>query len=114
MNPEDLKFMCDPFPDPADCGRCLPPAESSHVGAGTEENSIAPDGKLMGVPVTVESGTVQSGTPVALFQTRIAFGATVNRQQYDVAPDGRFLINQTAGDATAAPITILQNWKPPK
>jgi len=75
---------------------------------------IAPDGKLMGVPITVEAGTVKPGTPVALFQTRVALGATVNRQQYDVAPDSRFLINQTAGDAAAAPITILQNWKPPK
>jgi len=28
------------------------------------------------------------------------------------ARDGRFLINQPAGDATAAPITLLMNWKP--
>jgi len=29
---------------------------------------------------------------------------------YDVAPDGRFLINVTSGDATTQPITVLQHW----
>jgi hypothetical protein len=32
-------------------------------------------------------------------------------QQYDVARDGRFLIN-TVLDGAPAPITLLQNWKP--
>ena len=31
--------------------------------------------------------------------------------QYDVAPDGRFLIN-TVLDSAGAPITLLQNWNP--
>jgi hypothetical protein len=34
-------------------------------------------------------------------------------EAYDVAPDGRFLINATTEDATASPITLFQNWKPP-
>jgi hypothetical protein len=34
-------------------------------------------------------------------------------RQYDVAPDGRFLIN-TELDTAAAPITLLQNWTPPE
>jgi len=48
---------------------------------------------------------------VVLFQTRIWGGGTniVNRQQYDVAPDDRFLINVTE-DGTN-PITLLLNWK---
>ena len=36
-----------------------------------------------------------------------------SRQQYDVAADGRFLINVTSDGVTASPITVLQNWKPP-
>ena len=32
-------------------------------------------------------------------------------RQYDVAPDGRFLIN-TELDSAAAPITLIQNWNP--
>jgi len=48
---------------------------------------------------------------VVLFQTRIWGGGTniVNRQQCDVAPDDRFLINVTE-DGTN-PITLLLNWK---
>jgi hypothetical protein len=49
---------------------------------------------------------------VALFQTRIWGGGTnaFNRQQNDVAPDGRFLINVVTEDATSTPITVLLNW----
>ena len=36
-----------------------------------------------------------------------------SRQQYDVTADGRFLINVNSDDATASPITVRQNWKPP-
>jgi hypothetical protein len=50
---------------------------------------------------------------VALFQTRI-YGGGVNLNSgpnYDVARDGRFLINTILDDA-ASPITLIQNWKP--
>jgi hypothetical protein len=32
-------------------------------------------------------------------------------QQYDAAPDGRFLIN-TVRNSPDTPITLLQNWQP--
>ena len=38
----------------------------------------------------------------------VSTDAQQNRQ-YDVAPDGRFLIN-TELDSAAAPITLLMNW----
>ena len=50
-----------------------------------------------------------------LFPTRIVGGATQSSplgRQYDIAPDGRFLIN-TVLDAPATPITLIQNWNPP-
>jgi hypothetical protein len=52
--------------------------------------------------------------PVALFPTHIAGGGMEAQQgrQYDVAPDGRFLINAVAGDAATVPITLLMNWNP--
>jgi hypothetical protein len=34
------------------------------------------------------------------------------RPQYDVAPDGRFLINVTTDEAVASPITVVLNWTP--
>jgi hypothetical protein len=37
---------------------------------------------------------------------------TGTRQQYDVAPDGRFLINVNVDEGTAAPITVITNWHP--
>jgi hypothetical protein len=48
-----------------------------------------------------------------LFPTCI-FGSgvdTAQGRQYDVAPDGRFLINTLLDDAVA-PITLLMNWNP--
>jgi len=43
----------------------------------------------------------------------VAGAGMSSRQQYDVAADGRFLINAISDDATSSPITVLQNWKPP-
>ena len=82
---------------------------------GKELYFLAPDATMMAVPVTAAGASFETGTPVALFPTRIVDGGTVasNRPQYDVARDGRFLINQPVRDATAAPITLILNWQPP-
>ena len=81
---------------------------------GKELYYIAPDGKLMAVPIFVKDTAIEPGTPVALFQTRIwGGGANANqRQQYDVSRDGQFLINVNTEDAATSPITLLLNWKP--
>ena len=82
---------------------------------GRELFYIAPDSKLMAVPITVASDgqSVEPGRAVALFNTRIAGGAVVGigRQQYDISKDGkRFLINQSVGDSRVSPITVVLNW----
>jgi hypothetical protein len=67
---------------------------------------------MMAAPIAVTGTTLAPGAPVMLFATRI-YGGGVDQQlgwQYDVAPDGRFLIN-TELDSVAAPITLLQNWQ---
>jgi hypothetical protein len=81
---------------------------------GRELYYIAPNGTLMAVPITMKGTALEPGTPVPLFQTRIWGGGAnaTQGQQYDVAPDGRFLINVVTKDAAAAPITLLLNWKP--
>jgi len=80
---------------------------------GKELYYIAPGGALMAVPITTTASSISPGVPVALFQTRIvgngAFLSGLNGN-YDVAPDGRFLINVTSGDAATQPITVLQHW----
>jgi serine/threonine-protein kinase len=82
---------------------------------GKEIYYVAPDGNLMAAPIAVNGATIEPGRPVALFHPRIYGGGTdVNiGAQYDIAREGRFLINTVLEDAAASPITLLQNWKPP-
>jgi Tol biopolymer transport system component len=80
---------------------------------GREMYYLDPKGVMMAVPITVTATTLQPGAAFVLFPTRI-LGGGVDRglgPQYDVAPDGRFLINMVQDEA-AAPITLLMNWNP--
>jgi serine/threonine protein kinase/Tol biopolymer transport system component len=85
---------------------------------GQELFYVAPDGKLMAVPiqVTADSHILSPGTPIALFPTRFANGANItlgpllSKAQYAVARDGRFLMNVAAEDTTPSPITLVLNW----
>jgi Tol biopolymer transport system component len=81
---------------------------------GKELYYIAPDARLTAVPIASKGGTLEPGTPIPLFQTRIVGAGTdpALPAQYDVASDGRFLIN-TVLDEAVSPITLIQNWKPP-
>ena len=77
-------------------------------GDGREIFYLAPDNRLMAVPVTlpVDGSTVEAGSPVALFATRPG-------SEVAASPDGqRFLINTSLEDAALPPITVLLNWKP--
>jgi hypothetical protein len=80
---------------------------------GKELYYVNPAGAMMAVPITVVGAGLEPGAPAVLFPTRIVGGGDVaeNARQYDVAPDGRFLINtELPGDAT--PITLIQHWNP--
>ena len=81
---------------------------------GKELYFIAPDAKLMAVPIRATTTMLEAGAPAALFQTRrLGGGSNVigRSHQYDVARDGRFLINVDA-QVSAPPITLLMNWNP--
>jgi hypothetical protein len=80
---------------------------------GKELFYIDPTGMMMAAPITVAGSAVVPGTPVTLFQTHVTGGGIDNTQgrQYDVAPDGRFMINRVL-DSAAAPITLILNWNP--
>jgi Tol biopolymer transport system component len=78
---------------------------------GRELYYLSLDGKMMSVPVS--TGPVfTTGRPVVLFQTPL----TVNRssptrdRQFDVAPDGRFLMSEPAASAAYVPFTVLVGW----
>jgi Tol biopolymer transport system component len=78
---------------------------------GTEIYFVAPDGKLMAVPITIANSTLTPGNPIALFTVPI-FEQQVFKATYAVAPNGRFLFNAPSDDAAAAPITLILNWTP--
>jgi hypothetical protein len=109
-----LEIYVRPFPGPG-------PQLSVSSGGGSQPRwrpdgkelyFIAPDDKLMAVPITVSGNSIEPGIPLPLFQTRIAATSTSGyRQQYDVARDGRFLINSVTEDAGTPPITLLLNWR---
>ena len=81
---------------------------------GKELFYIALDGRLMAVPVSLAPNdqTLEPGTPVPLFATRVGGAVqSVFRQQYMVSTDGRFLMSTLVEEA-ASPITMILNWKP--
>jgi len=85
---------------------------------GRELFFVAPDARLMAVPIAVgaDRHTLDVGTPLPLFRTRLASGANIpvgreSRSQYAVSADGRFLMNMAVEGATAAPITVVLNWE---
>jgi serine/threonine protein kinase len=83
---------------------------------GRELFYIGLDSKLMAAPIIATGGSPQAGRPAPLFPIRIAGGALqgLPKQQYAVAPDGRFLINVETGETNSFPITLILHWKAPE
>jgi hypothetical protein len=82
-----------------------PAAQARWSRDGTQLFYIAPDKKMMAVSFDAEP--CRAGAPHGLFQTRI-IAASLAGFQYDVTPDGRFLINSLPSGAS--PLTLLTNW----
>jgi Tol biopolymer transport system component len=81
---------------------------------GRELYYIGPESELIAVPIAADGDTLKPGAPSVLFRTRIVGGGDVNQgMQYTVTRDGRFLINTLVDDVSTAPITLIQNWRPP-
>jgi eukaryotic-like serine/threonine-protein kinase len=79
---------------------------------GHEIYFLSPAAKMMAA--SVKAGTsFEMGTPKALFDANVLFGTGVReglKHQYDVASDGRFLINTPVGGDANSSITVLLNW----
>jgi hypothetical protein len=69
----------------------------------------AADGVLMAVPVAPGS-EFTPGAPIPLFRPQAAIGALGLGTFYDVAPDGRFLVNIFL-ERTSPPATVVLNWR---
>jgi eukaryotic-like serine/threonine-protein kinase len=76
---------------------------------GRELYYVAPDDKLMAVPVEM-GANFGTGTPVPLFEVG-SYGRRNNRYVYDVSADGqKILLLRPLEDATTRPLTVVQNW----
>jgi Tol biopolymer transport system component len=101
---------------PSGCG----PQQISSAGGsaprwsadGRELFYVAADGKMMAVPIRYGSAEIDAGAALPLFDARLASGANIpgtsgTRPQYDVAADGRFLINSSVDGAVMPPIHVV-------
>jgi serine/threonine protein kinase len=102
------EIFVQPFPGPGGRIQISNGAGAQAVWSrdGREITYIAPDRKLMSV--TFDAQTKSASAPQVLFQTRI-IAPTFVSHQYDVAPDGRFLINSLPS-SNSAPLTLLDKW----
>jgi len=79
---------------------------------GKEIFFLGADGSLMAAMLKGGS-TPETGAPRRLFEARTFSGSQTVfgfKQQYDVASDGRFLMNVPAAEDAAAPLTLVLNW----
>jgi Tol biopolymer transport system component len=114
-----FEIYVQPFPGPGGKFQI-----SSNGGAqprwnknGKEIFYVSLDSKMIAAAVKLspDGRSLETGTPAALFPVRIAGGPLPgnNTQQYAVSADGqRFLVNLTADEGAASPITLILNWHP--
>jgi len=106
-----FQIVVQPFPNPTGKWQISTDGGTAPRWArdGKEVYFVNAEGKLMAAPVRIAASSFDYDAPVPLFQTRIY--NNVYKQQYAVAADGRFLINQVMEEASPTPITLLLNWK---
>ena len=100
-------ILARPFPGPGPHIQISAPGGTQPRWSrdGKEIFYIARDKKMMAVKFDAQKGIACA--PRALFTTRI-IGQTLVGFQYDVAPDGRFLINSLP--SSSPPLTLLTGW----
>ncbi len=82
---------------------------------GRELYFLNPAGEMIASSIKVNGPVVTPAAPLKLFATKVLGRGVDNGsgRQYDIAPDGRFLINEVVeSDAATLPITLIQNWNP--
>jgi eukaryotic-like serine/threonine-protein kinase len=82
---------------------------------GKELYFLDPQGDMMAAPIALAGSALTPGTSVKLFHAPIVGGGqNIAAPEYDVARDGRFLINVELESAApeSSPIILIQNWNP--
>ena len=73
---------------------------------GKELFYIASDLAMMAVPIRRAGTEIEIGNPARLFQTRALQG----NLEYDIAPDGRFLLNVPVDQHPGNSLAVIVNW----
>ena len=77
---------------------------------GRELYFVGSDDKIM-VAAVHTAGRFSADAPQPMFLTRLGGYSGLTRSQFDVMPDGRFLLNAAMpGTEKQAPVTLVQNW----
>ncbi len=80
---------------------------------GREIIYYSSDGQLMGVPIG-NGPALEIGAPVPLFEAHLLGSPALRRgyaAQFDVAPNGRLLLNLPVEDSTSSAIIVVVNWR---
>jgi Tol biopolymer transport system component len=79
-------------------------------GDGSDVVYLAPDGKLMSVPIRCTRDSVESGTPRPLFDAALP-SVPFSRYPYDLSPDGKkFLVLNAAPGQPPGRLEVILNW----
>ncbi len=79
---------------------------------GKELYYVAEGNQIMAAVMSPQGAPITQGQPIALFTANVL--RSTSRPAYDVARDGRFLVNMELNAAATPPITLLMNWQAPK
>lgn len=82
---------------------------------GRELFYLTLEGQLVAVPMAVRPDglAVQPGTAVPLFHAEVGEVQSIALHNYIVAPDGQSFLIDRVVEQTAAPISLILNWKGP-
>jgi serine/threonine protein kinase len=79
-------------------------------GNGSDIVYLAPDGKLMSVPIRCTSDSIEAGSPRALFDAALP-SVPFSRYPYDLSPDGqKFLLLNAAPGRSPGKLIVILNW----
>jgi hypothetical protein len=77
---------------------------------GRELFYARPDGTIVAVPVEASESSWKAGSPKELFRGPYFMREGSLGRQYDVAPDGRFLMLKREATSGSPDLVIVQNW----
>ncbi len=71
---------------------------------------VALDGMLTSVPVKSRGEALEIGEARRMFSVKLRRNSRLDAYQYDLAPDGRILVNGQLDTLESTPITLLLDW----